>query len=412
MGYRALAGPVRGHGRDAWLYIFYSFGSGIGLGFIQVLLGLYVLSVGFGESFLATIEVVIALSSASCSFVAGVVIDRFGTRAALLVSAVALAGGRFLLVAFPSTGAMLGGAAVMASGIAFYWVSQGVVLSRLSTGDRRASLFGLNWTLYTLSSFLGGIIAGVLPGVLGPALGLPSDGADVYRYTIWVGVAVTTVASLPLLWMDSGRGFLHTPGARQAFWKVDEPRRVLRLLIPVATIATTIGFTAPFLSVFLAGQYNASTSRIGFVIGMFALVGSIGGLIGPWLRRRFGPVRAISGLLVASAPMLLLVGYAPGLGAASVALWGRGVLGNAAWPLTLSHLMESVPESQRGRVSALMNISFELSLASATLPAGLLMEHVDYRLPHALAAVALLVGGLGFAYAWRGEAAHPTERAG
>jgi len=135
----------------------------------------------------------------------------------------------------------------------------------------------------------------------------------------------------------------------------------------------------------------------------------VGGLLSPRLARRFGAVRTVSGLLVLSAPLMLLTGYAPALGVASIALWGRGLLANAAWPIALGHLIERTGERERGKVSALMNISFELPLAAAALPAGILMERVDYRLPYLLGTAALLLGGLGFAYASRHEpAARPA----
>lgn len=399
----------RGYTREAWLYLTYSFGSGFSLGFVQVLLGLYVLSVGYSESFLATQEFVIALSSATFSLMAGVVIDRLGTRVALILAAVATMLGRFLLVSHPSRTVILGASVVVACGIAFFWVSQGVVLAQVSTREQRARLFGLNWSLYTASSFLGGLVAGVLPSVLGPALGVQEDGPEAYRYTVWVGVSVLCVASLPLYWMHTGkRDWSHDE--ERAWWKVEQPRKVARLLIPVSTAALASGLTLPFLSVFLHGTFRASTASIGFAVGTFALVGSLGGLLGPTIRRRYGSVRTVSTLLVLSAPLMLSVGYAPSFGVASVALWVRGLLQNSSWPVALAFLIDSVPEHQRGRVSALMNVSFELSWALASLPAGLIMQHVSYRLPYAFAAGALAAGGLGFAYAFRTRAVPDPNR--
>ncbi len=398
---------VQDYGPDARRYITYSFGTGFGLGFLQVLLGLYVLSLGYGESFLATQEVVIALCSAAASLAAGVVIDRFGTRAALLASALFTICGRFLIVSYPSRIMMLAAAAVIGVGVAFFWVSQSVVLAQVSTKEQRPGLFGLNWALLSGSGFVGGAMAGALPGVLGPALGAAGDSAPAYRYTVWVGVALLVLASLPLLRMPKGKA-VGQAGGHNSGWKIDAPRRTLRPLIAVTASAVALGFTVPFLSVFLSRTFQAPTSSIGLTLGVFALTGSLGGLLSPLIRRRYGAVRAVSTLLVLSAPLMLLAGYAPGFAVASLALWVRGLTTNAAWPVVLAHLMENAPESQRGRVNAVMNMSFELSLAAATLPAGIIMQYVDYWLPHALGAAALLAGGLGFAYASRRPARSPA----
>ena len=272
----ALARPVRGQERDAWLYITYSFGHSFSVGFLQVLLGLYVLSIGFSESFLATQELVIALSSASFSLLASVVIDRFGTKVALLLSAVATILGRFLLVAYPSRPAMLGASVVVACGIAFYWVSQGVVLAQVSSGEQRARLFGLNWTVFNAGAFLGGVVAGSLPSLLGPLLDARAESAQAYRYTMWTGVGVMLLTSLTLVWIRTGKRGAAV-GEPRGVWKVEEPGKVARLLIPVATPALATGLTLPFLSIFLDGTFGASDRSIGFIYGMFALIGSLGG---------------------------------------------------------------------------------------------------------------------------------------
>jgi predicted MFS family arabinose efflux permease len=105
------------------------------------------------------------------------------------------------------------------------------------------------------------------------------------------------------------------------------------------------------------------------------------------------------------APLLLATGYAPGLAWAAAAYWVRGLLTNTAWPLALNYLIESVPERQRGRVSGLMNVSFELSYAAATFPTGFVMERLDPRLPYAAAAAILVAGS--FAFALRAREAAP-----
>lgn len=391
----------RGYGADAWRYVGYSFGTGLVFGFLQVLLGLYVLAVGYRESFLATQQLVVALCSASFSVLAGVLVDRLGAKTPLLLSAGLSVLGLLLLVADPREAVILGASAVLGAGVGFYWVSQGPVLAQVAGPERRAGLFGLNWTFFTASGFAGGLLAGTLPALLGPLTGAEPDGAEAYRYTMWLGALALAATAAPLLWMRLRSGTAAARIASGSWWRIEQPRTVAILLIPVATAALAIGFTVPFLSIFLKGTHGASTGEIGLILGLFALVGSLGGVLGPALSRRWGPVYAVSALLLVGAPVLLLVGYAPGLGLATAALWMRGLLANAAWPVALAHLIGSVSEGQRGRVSALMNISFELSLSVAALPAGLLMERVDYRLPYPLAAAALVIGGGGFLLASR-----------
>lgn len=393
---------VREYPLDAWRYVVYSFGTGFSFGFLQVLLGLYLLSIGYRESFLATQQLVVALCSAGFSVLAGVFVDKLGTRLCLSLSALLTILGLSLLVADPARYAILGASAILGAGVAFYWVSQGPVLVQVSRSDQRAGLFGLNWAFFTASGFAGGLLAGFLPSAIARELGLLAYGPEAYRYTVWVGVLLLALTSVSLPWMHAG-GRVSTQAASSAWWKIEQPRTVAALLIPVSSAALAVGFTVPFLSVFLHGTYNASTERIGLILGVFALVGSLGGLLGPAIQRRYGAVSAVSGLLIAGAPVMLVVGYSPGLGLATGALWLRGLLANSAWPIALAHLIGSVQERQRGRVSALMNITFELSLAAAALPAGYLMEHVSYRLPYGLAALALVLGGGAFLFAFRDE---------
>lgn len=396
-----VSGWARGYSADAWRYVTYSFGSGFSQGFLAVLLGLYVLSIGYSESFLATQELVLAVCAAGFSLVAGVVVDRLGTRFSLLLSAGAIILGRTAMVSYPSAAVILGATVIVSVGIAFFWVSQGVTLAQVSTPEQRAGLFGLNWTAFTASAFLGGVVAGALPSVLGPAFDSGADSPLAYRYTVWVGVAVLLLCSLPLLWMSTGKQKAEHAAVREKWWKVEAPGKLARLLIPVSAGAAAAAFTLPFMSVFFQGTFSASTRNIGLTVGLFSLIGSLGGFLGPALSRRYGAVRTVSALLVVSAPVALLIGYAPGFGVAAGALWLRGLLQNSAWPVALAFLIDSVPEGQRGRASALMNVSYEVAWATCTLPAGLIMQHVSYRLPYVLSAAALLLGGLAYAYAFR-----------
>lgn len=401
-GLGRLLATLRGYSPDARRYLLYTFGVGLLTGFVQVLLNLYLVSVGYAESFIGNQETLIALVSAGLSLGAGVLVDRVGTRPVLLLSAALTIAGRFAQVAHPSPWVVLPSAALVGAGLACFWVSQSVVLAQVSRSEQRAGLFGLNWALLTGSNFVGSVAAGWLPGLLSGSLpGVGAESPLAYRYTVWMGVGASLLLSLPLLRLRVGgkQDYPEAPTGR--WWQVEEPRRTLRPLIVVGASAVALGFTAPFANIFLDRTFAASDQSIGLTIGVFALTGVLGGLLSPFFRRRFGPVRAVVGLVLLNAPLTLAVGYAPGLAEASVALWARGVASNAAWPIVLASVIEAAPERQRGRVNALMNTSFELSLACAALPAGLLMQYVSYRLPYALAAGALVAGALAFGYTYR-----------
>lgn len=399
---RGYTPDARRYTPDARRYLLYTFGVGLLTGFVQVLLNLYLVSVGYVESFIGNQETLIAVVSAGLSLGAGVLVDRVGTRPVLLLSVAFTIAGRFAQVAHPSTWVVLPSAALVGAGLACFWVSQNVVLAQVSRPEQRAGLFGLNWALLTGSNFVGSVAAGSLPGLLGGSLlGVGGESTQAYRYAIWIGVGTSLLLSVPLLRLRAGGERTDTEPPSGRWWQVEEPRRTLRPLIVVGASAVALGFTVPFANIFLDRTYGASDRSIGLTIGVFALTGVLGGLLSPYFRRRFGPVRAVVGLVLLSAPLTLIVGYAPGLGVASAALWARGVTSNAAWPIILASVIEAAPERQRGRVNALMNTSFELSLACAALPAGLLMQYVSYRLPYALAAAALVAGALAYGYTYR-----------
>lgn len=395
---------LRRFSRDAWLYLAFTFFSSVATGVTGVLLGLYILSLGYRENFLGTMESMVTLMAALLAIPAGIAVDSMGPRRALIFAAWLSLGGRVGQVFLPDSTFILTSSALLGGGTAFVFTAGDVFKTAVTTPRERPHLFGLHWALFTGSAVLGSLAGGLLPSLLNDLLGTGLDSSATYRLALVVAIVCLSLALIPVYAMRRERASARSDGQRPKWYRVAQPKLVARLVAPQALLGAALGLTYPFTSVFFKNRLEASTVNIGLILSIYALTGILAGVISPLLVERFGKVRTAAALMLASAPAFVLIGYVPSLWIAAGALWLRGLFLNASWPVLGNFAMEAVTADQRGRVNALMNVFWNVSWTTTALLAGWIMSRNDYSLPYFLAFLCFFGGAsLYFAFFRRVE---------
>jgi MFS family permease len=389
---------VRGFSPTARLYLWSSGLTALAQGVTGVVMNLYLVRMGLGESFLGALASYSSLAAALFALPAGRASDRYGRRLALLASGVVGVAATVAQVVRPVAGVLVPATFIAGATFAVAMVSGGPLLVEAS-GDRdRTHLFGFHSALTLGLMVVGNSTGGYLPKFFGALYGVRTDAAVALRATLYMGLALYLLALIPLLSMRETPRREATPqtvrvtaaGGRRrgpAWLALSDPDLVRKLLLPQALVALGAGLIVPLQNVFMDRYLRASPAQIGVVFGLTSAATGIGSLAAPLLARRLGKIRAVTTCQLASLPFMALMGVTSRFGLYSAASLVRSSLMNLAGPLISSFSLEVVRSGERATVSSLINMFWSLGWAVSAWAGGWVMQNVSYPLPYGLALI-------------------------
>ena len=309
--------------------------------------------------------------------VAGVVVQRYGSRVGVVASTVALALGLLLMGIGPTVGStVLLAAGIFLNGVSF--ALGNVPLNVESARIERA--MGRTVIPQFHAGFSIGAVTGSALGATASHLGVP------------VAAQFTAVAVLAVAWrLASLRGLVlpEAPGDRprpsvaddtpaQSTVTVGRPRRISSaldawreprtLLIGVVVMAAALseGSANDWLSLAVVDGFAQTEAVGGVMLGIFVGAMTVIRLLGTRLIDAFGRVRVLRVSGIVSIVGLLLFGFAPGLVLAGVGvvLWGFGAA--LAIPVGIAAASDD-PVRAAGRVAVVSSFSSVASIAAPPL---------------------------------------------
>lgn len=334
---------------------------------------------GFELGLSGTLMALIAITGLIVTGPGGVLTDRFGARAVLLVGIAAMIAGNALL-AFATTPGVAAVALVLIGinfGVSF--PAFNALIASVVDGDLRQQYFGINFALINLGIGVGGIIGGLFADVGRP---------DTFTY-IFLGDAATGL--IPMALLLGPLRHAHGRAARPADHDGPAASYLTILREPAVRWLTALTFVAMFIGY---GQLEAglpgfarqvaevSTRTVGLafavntaviVLLQFTVLSRISG------RRRTRVMIVMAAIWAAAWGVIGIGGLVPG-GAIAVA----GVLGfMAVFALGETLLQPTVPaitndladDHTRGRYNAVSAAAFQSGAIAGPVAAGFLLEH-------------------------------------
>ncbi|WP_059173568.1 MFS transporter [Bacillus sp. FJAT-27445] len=352
----------------------------IGIGIFIVIYNFYVRELGYTESVNGKIISMASLATAIILVPAGIIGDKFGRKrvisTGILVSGTllimrALAADESTLVYLAFT-AGLAGAFLQVSGIP--WLAEN------SDASQRVNLFSLHFALMTAASVIGNLLGGILTDFFG----LFFSDLQSLRVTLLIGAIIYLGGAIPAFKFRAPANRMETApldGAvreRKAFnWSG------FKIIALFAIAQMLIGFGAglviPYLNLYFAGRFSASTSTTGFIISLGQAATAFAMIIGPKVVKRVGEVRAVVILQLLSLPFLLLTAYTQNLWLAAIGFLFRQALMNAGNPIQSSLIMSRVDDSMKGLANSINQTVFNLGWAfMGPVSTGIVVKYGNY----------------------------------
>ncbi|MFI5372447.1 MAG: MFS transporter [Candidatus Eisenbacteria bacterium] len=378
--WREYVEATRAFSRPARAFLGATFLSFAGMGVSQVLFNLYLTEAGFREGFVGRVLTVTGAGVVLAALPAGWLADRWGRRRTLVLGVV-LEGTAFLLRALMvRPGALYALSFAAGVGQSLYAIAAAPFLSEHSTTRERTHLFSAFFAIELVAAVAGSLIGGWLPRLLHDLPGSPVSGLfGAYRVTLVVGGAIEAASMLPLLVI----GRAHEAPHRHERGAARDPQSHLipKIGLTGFLIGAGAGLVIPFMNLYFKDRFGCSSAQIGSFFSVASLTTAIAAMIGPVVARRFGRLKTAMASQVLSLPFLVTLGAEHQLGVAVGAFWLRATLMQAATPLMMAFVMETMPPGLRARSTSLMNMLWNAGWAASATLSGILIEHAGYAVP-------------------------------
>ena len=395
--------------RNAWLYLLFVFCYSSSFAVFLVVLGLYLLSMGYDESLVGSIELTAMILGAAICLPGGLLTDRVGGKYTLLGAAGLVALGRIGLVLTADSRVMILAAIPLGAGIAINWIGGDVLLAGASTEKDRPLLFSIRFATFSIALVLGSIFGGILPGMFGALMQVEGTSPQAYHLTLVIAAGISILGIVPLLFASDVRyATSRRKSAGLLGYRMKQPTLIAKLLLPQAFNSMSVAAIFPFLSIFFRYRLSATVAQAGVIIAMASIVATIAALVAPTLADKVGKVRATAYLQLAGLPFLLIAGYTSSLEAASVAFWLYRGLVASSFPIMVTFVMQIVDAEERGRASAVANLFWNGGWAISAWGAGSIMAAGHYSAAYLFSALCLVVGAVSWYSLFRKDEIAPS----
>ena len=370
-GFSQYIDKMRQFSHNAQRVMWHSAFIGLAFGVFRFLYNFYVLSLGYDEAFIGTLQTASSFANILMALPAAYLAERYSPKnimiSSAVISAIALAG----LVLLPYAPALVVFQMVVGLSMSVRQVAVAPFLMSNTQPEERQWVFSFNIGLMTISSFFGNLLGGWLPSFLGKYYGVEPTHSLAYQAAIGSMILVMLISILPILGV-------RVPSLAKAA-KINLPwvqlrqhgHQISRLLIPQLIIGLGAGMMMPFMNIYFRKVYGIADGPISFMFAIGGLSMAVAQFMGPPLADRLGKIEAVIFTQAISIPFLLTMGLGVlavvnDFGSASlwfviagVAYIFRLALMNLSNPIYQTFLLEQVPVSAQALTISLSSLSFE-----------------------------------------------------
>ncbi len=378
--------------RDGWLLFASCAVRSFAYGFLSVILGVYLDSIGLSPVSIGWIFTAALAGSAAMTLVMTAVADRFGRRALLVAGAVfmAVAGGAFAVSDHPlvlALAAIFGTISPSGKDVGPFLSLEQAMLPQTTEDKQRTAVF----SAYNLVGSFAGALGALAVG-LPPLLSLSAIAG--YRLLLWSYIAASLLLALLFARLSPRvEANIQSPSHRRHVGLKKSRGMVARLAGLFALDAFAGGFIVQsIVAYWFYLRYGTDLSALGGIFFGTNLLAALSFLAAPALARRFGLLNTMVLTHLPSNFLLLLVPLMPDVKWAVTMLLVRHLLSQMDVPTRQSYTMAVVAPEERSASAGMLSVARNVGAAVAPVFTGAILAAPSLGLPF------LLAGGLKIVY--------------
>ncbi len=407
--------------RNVYLLLFFTLGKGFQLSIANLSLPYYAHSLGYRPDFIGLFSAMPALGALIGAVPAGMLADRVGRKPVLLMTA--LLSPLFLAITGLLTAAPLLLACNLVQGLAStaYWVTNLPLLIESTTERQRVGVLALNSFLLLGIGALGNLLGGAIPGFVAGIVHASPASAIPLRWGVLVAASFTFIFGLPLWFLqepkravqkgeERGEQTDHERNERQVAevavtanlpvtgkLPVLEPREkpsfILfgQLLLPDLVFTMGEGAVVALIQIYFVLRFHLLPGPLGIIFTISGLAGGIFSLTAPLFVKRWSKLRIVTTVQYLSAPLMVLIGFAPNMPLAIGGEYARSFMRTLIEPVYAAFAMEQVPSQRRGTLAGFYSVTWSIGFSIGPTVAGWLQTNVSLSMSFVFGACCLLL---------------------
>jgi len=389
--------------RNVYLLLLFTTGKGFQLSVSALTLNYYVHSLGYHPDFIGFFSAMPALGALLGAVPTGMLADRIGRKPVLLLTAFLTP--LFLAVCGLVTTPFLLLFCAFMQGIVStaYWVTNLPLLTESTTERQRVGVFALNTFLLLGVGALGNLLGGAIPEFIASILHVSAASTLPLRWGVFTAALFTFVFGLPLWFLQEPRRTKNDEQAAPAATVKAEAPAVslskerwpvwlfLQLLIPDLVFTMGEGAVVALIQIYFVLRFQLLPGTLGIIFTISGLAGGIFSLTAPLFVRRWSKLRLVTSVQYLTAPLMILIGFAPTLPLAIAGEYARSFMRTLIEPVYAAFAMEQVSDRQRGTLSGFYSVTWSIGFSVGPTIAGWLQTNVSLSTSFIFGASCLLL---------------------
>ncbi|HET8916451.1 MAG TPA: MFS transporter [Candidatus Binatia bacterium] len=378
--------------RDGWLLFATCGVRSFAYGFLSVVLGLYLDTIGLTTTAIGWIFTAALAGGALMTIVITTVADSFGRKALLILGAVlmATAGWVFAISSDPlllALAAIFGTISPSGKEVGPFLSIEQAILPETTQDQHRTTVF----SAYNLIGSLSGAVGAL-------AVGLPSlfsiSQITGYRFLVWGYVICAVVMMVVFALLSPAIERKPKTASRKRVIGVQRSRKVVAKLAGLFAVDAFAGgfIVQSIVAYWFYLRYETDLNTLGGIFFGTNLLAALSFLAAPAIARRFGLLNTMVFTHLPSNVLLLLIPLMPNLELAVVMLLIRNLLSQLDVPTRQSYAMAVVDPDERAASAGILSVARNAGAAIAPLFTGPILTVPSLGLPF------LLAGGLKIIY--------------
>ena len=375
-------------------------------GIYGVLLNLYLLRLGYGTEFIGLVNAAGLITFALTSLPAGILGSQMSvTRLMKNGACLSLAGGLLLPMVelLPPgwrEGWLVVNYALMLGGFALFFVNGAPYLINVVDRAYKQKAFALKTAHWSLASFAGSLLGGMLPGLIASWNDWTLDDPAPYRITLTLASAMLVISVLLIMRIRPLPSRIKrapseadsSPSSERFSWTTSLFALIVIMtiirLFQVAGSATAL----VYFNVYMDTQLAIPTAMIGAIAAIGRLTGVPAALLTPWLVRRWGNVSVVIWSSLIASLFLLPMALVEHWSAAALGFIGSMAMMSIRYTAFVVYILDLVPRVQQAVMAGTGEMAAGLSFAVMALGGGIILSLFAFRDLFMLGALLSFVG--------------------
>ena len=383
------------------VYILYLFTLGKGFQLTIALLNItyYAHSLGYKPDFIGLLNAASAIGALVGAVPTGLLADRIGRKPVLLVSAV-LAPLFLVCIGLVTSAPLLLLFSFLQGVVATaYWVSNVPLLIENTTEQQRVGVLAFNSFLLLGIGALGNLLGGAIPEFVAGLLHVSAASTVPLRWGVLTAALFTIVFGFPLFFLRETKRQKVPVSAKTVPVKkhreaVQERLPVLlfiKLLLPDLLFTIGEGAVVGLIQLYFVLRFRLLPGPLGLIFTISGLAAGFFSLTAPLFVRRWSKLRIITVVQYLTAPLMILIGFAPTLPLAIAGEYTRSFMRTLIEPIYMAFAMENVSDRYRGRLSGFYSTTWSIGFSIGPSIAGWLQTNVSLSTSFLFGAVCLVL---------------------